>query len=615
MVIGGARLAAAQSGAPAFVRGESAFLAADIAGAEQAFRSVLASDTVRNHRVQATRVLATIAWRIRADTVAASRLLAEGARIQDAKPLIDVERARMLMANGNFTAARAMALSALAESNSMADSAGALVALVESIADPRLQQLRRGERPAAMDSATLHFLHTGVMQLRTIVRQNPGQTRLAKALIMAAAVAGDGPSLLDGWRSYYLIGTGDTSRGLLHDPRRVLEAALPGYGHAAGTPQAASITKALMDSRLFDAALVVAAATADARLDEIIHYARFLKGVQLATEEYYRQLALGKTDTTEWRRKYLALGAVLWPHLGWTGAMPRLDRVRLASELDARFGAYVNFGVTSGYNDLHFGHRVVDERRQITQYGHSADLRFVALDGMVSDGFQTWLWDGRAGHGGWATKDLIIQVRPEYADGTLDAWSVITDSTRRALRNREIAADSAADLIRAETTPVAYFPSVADRMQRDGQQQLLDSLSSQGLAGTALEAAYERLYGDAIQETSIFVHEGRHAIDKRLGSPTAGADLEFNAKLSELAFSPRPRLAITAMMLGNLGDNTPHGKANERVARGLLAWMEAHTRDIRGANVRLPLLPQLPLLNDALLRAAAASMDPMARIR
>jgi hypothetical protein len=185
-----------------------------------------------------------------------------------------------------------------------------------------------------------------------------------------------------------------------------------------------------------------------------------------------------------------------------------------------------------------------------------------------------------------------------------------TAETRRAAA--QIAADSVADLVRARTTPAAYFPSVAARLERDGRRVLLDSLRRAGHTGADLEATFERAIGDATVESSIFAHEGRHAIDAALGVKGA-PELEYRAKLSQVDFAPLPRLAFSSIMSPEAGDATPHGIANLRVLKGLLAWVESHAAEIRGLDQSAPLLPQLPLLDDAQLRAAAGSMDPLAR--
>jgi hypothetical protein len=254
----------------------------------------------------------------------------------------------------------------------------------------------------------------------------------------------------------------------------------------------------------------------------------------------------------------------------------------------------------------------VDQRRTVTQYGHEAAVRFVALDGMVSNGFQSWAWNGRAGHGGWATAETIIQVRPLYAEGPRKVWRRLHDAAAQGEAVRRRDSDSTADLSRARGTPVAYFPGLAARLERDGHRYLLDSLERTGLRGAALEAAFTRELGRVEVESSIFAHEGRHAIDASDSELTA-EEREYRAKLSQVVFAPVPQLALDGILDGTVGDATPHGQANRRVLEGVLGWMTQHAREIAGLDHRLPLLLQLPLLTERQFREAFQSLDPLAR--
>ncbi|MEJ7812979.1 MAG: hypothetical protein WKG32_21370, partial [Gemmatimonadaceae bacterium] len=473
----------------------------------------------------------------------------------------------------------------------------------------------------AVDADTV-ALRDAVARLGEIVRASPGLLDPARLLISGAVLLHDGPALLAGWRSYYLVATSDSLTGPLAEPRRVLAARLPAWAGDAERPEERDdLVRALASSRFFDAAAVLALeplsggpslASRDRRAAEVVAYAGFIRGVGRITDEYYRQTALGKGNRRAWMADLDSAARALWPRLAWSGAAPAFKFDGVPAELDRRFGALVNFGETAGYQDLHMGHRVVDARRTVQQYGHEANVRFIALDAVVSNGFQSWAWMGRAAHGGWGGSELIVQVRPRYAEGPLAAWWDATDSVARRKVAAEIAVDSAADLVRARTTPVAFFPGVAKRFARDARERLLDSLRGTGLAGRALEAEFERAYGAATQESSIFAHEGRHAIDATMGLKPGPAELEFRAKLSEVAFAPSPRLALGGIISATLGDRTPHGQANERVMRGVLAWMRAHAGEIRGLDRAAPLLPQMPVLSDEQLRRAFASMDPLA---
>jgi hypothetical protein len=457
------------------------------------------------------------------------------------------------------------------------------------------------------------LLPDAVARLDTIVRRTPGKLEPALTLIQAGALALNRPALRDGWRSYYQTDTGDTLHALLAAPRRTID--------AAGRQPIAGIMLALVQSRLFQAAAVVALqpdstgaplAYHDSSAHDVVAYAGFLRTVERATDAYYQRAAIGQRSTTAWTADLDSAAATLWGALGEPPPVPRFGDVRFASQLDRRFGALINLGTTAGYSDLHMGHRVLDEHRTVRQYGHSAALRFVALDEMASNGFESWAWDGRAAHGGWGSDSLIVQVRTSYAEGPLRAWDQMNDSAAVARDTRQIAADSIADIARGRTTPVGYFPSVAERLRRDGRRELRDSLERSGYHGAALRGEFERALGYANLESSIFAHEGRHAVDGTLGI-TDPAELEYRAKLSEIAFAPEPRLAFGGIMSSNAGDATPHGKANLRVLAGLRDWMKSHADQIAGLDRSAPLLPQLPLLSDAQLRSAAASLDPLAR--
>jgi hypothetical protein len=600
-----ARDASAQE--PAYARAGAAFMAHDFDGAEAAYREVLQSDTMKAHRTDAWLALAAIAWRLREDTAAAFQRLRELEASGGGRHDAGLERARILAAHHQWDAARQAASAALQAAEDPFERERATTARAAAVIEPALRQRLGRPGGAAVDSAALA---EAVARLRQVVRAAPGMLHPARWLVMGGVLAHDGPAVLEGWRSYYLVSTGDTATGPLAEPRRTLAALLPTWRGQA--EQRAALAGALADSRFFDAAAALAGdAPADGRAAEVAAYARFLWDAQRLTDEYYRRTALRRGDHRAWRRELNALGEALWPRLAWDGAPPPYSERRALEELDRRFGAVVIAGETAGYEDMHYGHRVVDERRTVHQYGHQAAVRFVALDAIASNGFQSWAWDGQAGHGGWQNETGIVQVRPQYVEDPRQAWLAVTDTAKVRRNATRLAADSAADVARAGTAPVAFFPGAEGRMVRDARRALLDSLRAAGLAGTELEAAFQRVFGEAIQESSIFAHEGRHAIDNAMGGFNT-EELEYRAKLSEVAFAPRPRLALSGIMNAGLGDRTPHGRASERALRGVLAWMQAHAGEIAGVDPSAPLLPQMPLLTDAQLRAAFASQDPLA---
>ena len=210
-----------------------------------------------------------------------------------------------------------------------------------------------------------------------------------------------------------------------------------------------------------------------------------------------------------------------------------------------------------------------------------------------------------------------MQVREPYANGPLAAWLQLTKPADRDEFGQEIAELMPIDDEIAEADPHAYLPSMALRMQRQAQEKILAKLQGDGLSGADLQAAFLIAFDSSSRASSIFAHEGRHALD-RSDIPwrwlRSAADGEYRAKLSEVAFAPEPRIALVGGILSaNIGDGSSHGSANERLMRGLVAWMDEHREAIGGLDPERPLLPQLDLLTDDQLRVAFRSMDPWAQ--
>lgn len=587
--------------------------------------AIVASPLVRpDDRDGAARELARIAWRVDGRTdVARRRLetLAKGAR-KPVPPLLLLSR--MERALGRFEAARVAARRALAAAGTDADRRSATISLSSGLVDEEVEAARLGKGEAGSNEGRRRLIEA-LGLLEPLVREEPGLLEPSKTALDAALIIGDGPAALAAWDSYYLAAGAADSR-LLAGPRAVLAKELPVWrGSAAGRREREAVVDALAGSRFFTEAVVLAKdprTAPEARIDQLprvrdlVLYESFLRDVRVATESYYRDVARGKPTPGAWVRTLRQEAKRLWSGLCWPSVRPPFDGKvveRFAeTELGVRFGAAGGVGTTSGVRDLHLGHRVVDERRVADQYGRRAEIRFLALDAMVSNGYETWMWDGQGAHGGWGSVGLVVQVRPAYAGGGPWRWREITDPERRAEARATLAKETERDRERAAKDPYAYLPGLAERLFEQGLQRILDDEREHGLTGEALRSAFVAVTDRVVIESSIFAHEGRHAIDARFEEIKDAATREYRAKLSEIAFAPAPRLAFGGILTDGIGNPTPHGQANLQVMKGLVSWMDAHRADIAGLDSGAPLLPQLDKLTDEQLRAAARSLDPMA---
>ncbi len=584
--------------------------------------AIVASTSARPaDRDAAARELARIAWRIDGKTHEARERLEGLARGASRKvpPLLLLSRMERTL--GRFEAARVAARRALAAAGTEAERRSATIALSSALVEEEVEAARLG-KAKAWDDGGRQRLSEALGLLVPLVRDEPGLLEPSKTALDAALLLGDGPAALDAWRSYYL-GAGAADSTLLAGPRSVLSERLPVWkGRAAGRPNREAVVEALAGSRFFTEAVILARdprTPRDARVDrlprvrDLVLYESFIRDVRETTDLYYRDVARGTSDPEAWMKKLRQRAMRLWAGLSWPSGPPPFDERVLENsadtELGARFGTAGGAGTTGGYRDLHMGHRVVDEKRVADQYGRKAEIRFMALDAIVSNGYETWMWDGQGAHGGWGGAGYVVQVRPAYADGGPWRWQELTDPSRRAKKTEETERDRE----RAARDPYAYLPGLSQRLLDQGLLKILDEEKARGLSDGALRAAFVAATDRAVIGSSIFAHEGRHAIDSRFFADVKDrATREYRAKLSEIAFAPAPRLAFGGILTDGIGNATPHGQANLKLVKGLVAWMDTHRAEIAGFDAGAPTLPQLDKLTDEQLRAAARSLDPIA---
>ena len=588
-------------------------------------QAIVASPSSRpEDRDASAQELARIAWRIDGKPDAARERLekiAQGAR-RKVPPLLLFSRMERTL--GRFASARMAARRALAGAATDAERRSATIALSSALVEEEARAARLGEG-TAYDEEGRQRLTEALGLLSPLVRDEPGLLDPSKTALDAALLLDDGPAALAAWRSYYLA-AGAADSTLLAGPRSVLSERLPGWkGPAAGLADRVAIVEALAGSRFFTEAVILAKdprVPREARVDrvprvlDLAAYESFVRDVRGTTDLYYRDVARGTSDPDAWMKKLRRRATRLWKDLSWPSGRPRFDERILErsadTELGRRFGTAGGAGTTGGTRDLHMGHRVVDEKRVVDQYGRRAEIRFMALDAMVSNGYETWMWDGAGAHGGWGGVGLVVQVRPAYAEGGPWRWQELTDPERRAKALAKMKEETERDRERASRDPYAYLPGLAERLRDQGLTRILDEENGRGLSDGALRSAFVAATDRAVIESSIYAHEGRHAIDSQFEDVKDPATREYRAKLSEIAFAPAPRLAFDGILTDGIGNPTPHGQANLKLMKGLVAWMDAHRPEIAGLDSGAPLLPQLDRLTDEQLRAAARSLDPMA---
>jgi len=607
---------AAADGPATFAAGEQAYISLRFDQARQAYAVAAASpQEPAKERASALRQLGVMAWRLYERNDEAQRYFDQALAVGADLVPTQIERARFAWSTKRFDDAIAAADAATRAATTQRERQGAAQAFARAIT-AKLKGVGIAEQSAA-DRALL-------ARARDLIRpfsdDPPLSLNLSAVLLEVAVRLDDGPLALTAWHSYAREGA---AVGTWAPAATVLRSVLPSWRGQALTSQArAQVFDALALSQFHEIAALVAqdtrigdqaALVARPRVREVIAYAAFKADVRDATDRYYRARVAGRGDSQAWMAALGAAGAKVWEQLDFAAARPAYSNAALNEALAARFGAYITIGETSGVLDLHYGHVFLDDPRTIEQYGHRASIRRIAIDRMVDNGYESWVWDGRQSHGGWAKQDRVYQVRPGYADSALGEWNLLIDPARRAEEEARIARLSAGDDEIARRNPTAFMPGLAARLDWQGPNNILER-ARRAAPTSEVKARFMIDYLRIGLDANFFAHEGRHILDQQaFGDSMQSEELEFRAKLSEIAFSEEPRLSFGPITNPTIDDaNSPHGRANKRIMKGLVAWMEAHRADIAGLDTARPLLPQLDKLSDDQLRAAMRSMDPWA---
>ncbi len=475
---------------------------------------------------------------------------------------------------------------------------------------------RRRQGKLAADTSLLEIMN----DLRETVSSESGHLETSRVLLQAALLLDDGDAALLGWRSYFHVVPGSPMPNAIAKAGNIIQNILPDWSEAEATVDTRiRLIHALGESRLFaEAELVALDPRADERVREnprvieLMAYARIVRKLREEVDDFYRLLSLRKTHPSKLDQLLNRAWNELWPDLHEPGSKTAPRGKKLTQILATRFGTDFTVGETGGFYSLHMGHIVIDETRSVTQYGYSGDMRFVSLDNMVSNGFWTWM-RGANSTGGWAKPGAMWQVRPAYASEPLNVWRELHSEKEVARFEKEIIAENARDDARARENPHAYLPGLNKRLTKQALFRILDELKKKGFEGEELRKTFITHLEHALQESSIFAHEGRHVIDGVVPASLRPTNPEYTAKLSEVAFAPEPRLALSNLIGPSIGNSTNHGKANLRVMKGIVKWMSEKKGEIAGLDMKRPLLPQADLLTDQQIKAVFRWLDPLAK--
>jgi hypothetical protein len=596
--------------APSSLReGEDLYFQSQVPEAEKVFAAIAADPAASaEDRSAALRDLARIQWLIDRDAKAALASLDQasgpkGDACATAKMMV-----RVLDESGDTRTAALRAREHRADCPGQAQgddlSGTEIKALLDDAAAP--------QTPAEMRRRDLEEARAA---LATLSRDTDASPRAQALRLEWALDVGDATAALDAWKAFFWL----TDRNA-PPPFGLSDAETDQRFKSGLAPNASAHDQTVLlgllnrggfykSARRFDTAHGVAArAGADPAYARIALYYAMRQDLDGAILDFNRSTARGKRDDTAF------IETLKVKVFGWAAKVEPGSKRAPDAILHDAYGLYGTIGDTGGYASMHAGHVVQDERMVIDQFGRKGEVRFVVIENPISNGYQSWLWDGGAQAGGWSGSDgTIVQVRSAYTAGSLQVLASFQPEITKRLADRQPALEKS-DLEALAKAPVAYLPGLQARLRDQADRQVAAKAHAEAeRTGQPFARVFARMYWDLQVGHSIRAHEGRHSLDNfqfKGAAHLQGWDLEYRAKLSELQLAEFPRMPLNNLMTSEIGSQSPHGVANTKVMEGYRAWMEAHRSEIKDFDPKVPTLEQLDKLSDEQMRVVARGLDP-----
>jgi len=589
---------------PTLLSASDAYFQMRVGDAEPAFRAVLDDpQTPATDMGPAARGLARIQWLIDRDAPAAETTLERGRAQSTGAELCRIATMAVRVLRESDQAQAALDL-ATARAGDCADTVQRDGFLVEN---GRAALALATDGPAAGRAAARAAASQAVAGFNSTSALAPAATRLRLGVAIALS---DPTAALQAWKDFFWLTERDAPASF-----KIADAEVARLFAAALAP-----SPALADQIAFERLLirggfyaearaydhehgVAAAAGAAADYVPVAAYFDFRSRFDAATLAYDRKHARGTDGGIDYIGEAKRILADTAAKLG-----PGPPEAVLA---DA-YGLHWTAGNTAGVPSVHIGHVVEDTSHDVVQYGRRGSVRFLSIDNLASNGYQSWLWDGLASTGGWSERDTIVQVRSAYTSAPLTVLAGLTPEGAAKAAEEQPALD-AKDRDALATKRLAFLPGLQARLRRQAQEAVAAKAHAEAAAsGQPFERVFLKTYGDLQLTHSIYIHEGRHVLDHDefdhpvgLGAP----ELEYRAELSELEFAEFPRMPLITI-LSDVESATPHGVANRRIMEGLTAWIVAHPDAVAGYDPAVPSAEQIDRLSDAQIADIARSLDP-----
>ena len=459
------------------------------------------------------------------------------------------------------------------------------------------------------------YLEKAFKKINDLAIEYPEDLDISKLQLELTLISNDFSKFFSAWKRYFQLDHSTTTSGLLGKAFSLLKqnnnVQFSEMNHAAFN----NVVQALINSRLFEHVSLLVKVYNDKieMTDEIynaVAYNTYLKKAEQLAYKYYKGIANRKKETQKFKDQLIELEKDFWKKFHSSETKKSFSHRNFLNVTKKLFGARFTQGYVNGHYAFYCWHQVTNESKSFTQYGKSATLNVVEMDNLISKDYTGWFVDFQR-VGGTANSNSIIIVRPTILQEPVQIWNVITDEKQLKEGVKKIESLQKLDIQLAHKDPYALLPGMRLTILLKNAESIRDSIKSAGYTGYELRNRFIQYLRNNFQQ-STFIHEVRHSIDARIGSFKIN-DLEYRAKLSEVAFSDTPILTFVGSVFRPEADNTSHGKANNRLVKDVVLWMQKNSDAILGFEEGTPTILQLDKLTDSQMIQIMQSLDPLAR--
>ncbi len=454
-------------------------------------------------------------------------------------------------------------------------------------------------------------------RINDLAAKYPEDLDIAKLRIGIGLVNGDLTDTYAAWQNYFRIDDSKPQSGLL-EKSLITFKKLKHIGVEIcemGNQLLDNLITVLINSRMFDyAALLLKHSSYKIKSpSDTLHnanvYNQYLKAAEDLSFQFYRSIAKGKANQQKFKDQLVSLEKKCWKALRWFQKGNSFSHQGFLKITKQLFGARFTQDIVNGYYGFYCWHEVANETVPINQYGRKSTLQLIAMDHLISKDYSGWFFNEQR-VGGTATNNAIILVRPVMLQEPVLIWNYLNDPVQMKEMEDKIARMQIMDLKLVKDNPYALLPGLRLKILMRGTQKIYDSLKNSYQHNGNIKMAFITHFTDYLNHCSL-THEGRHAIDKQIGGFNSN-QMEYRAKLSEVALSRAPLLTFAVQVLRRESENASHGKANGRLVKDMVRWMSQHKDQIKGFEPAVPYILQLDKLTDEQVVIAMKSLDPLA---